>query len=140
VRVVLDTNAFLRGLFRPASAAGRILHLIAAGTLTLVISEPMLAELEDVLSRESVRRKIPVPDEACPALLAFIREQAQIVAITGTLQMCRDPKDDMVIETALLGRADALISEDDDLLVLSLPNCPVLPILAFLRSIDPDNP
>jgi predicted nucleic acid-binding protein len=33
----------------------------------------------------------------------------------GRLALCRDPKDDYLIEMALLGRATHIVSEDDDL-------------------------
>jgi putative PIN family toxin of toxin-antitoxin system len=39
----------------------------------------------------------------------MLRERSDIVPITGSIRMCRDPDDDLVIETALNGRADALV-------------------------------
>lgn len=48
-------------------------------------------------------------------LLAVLREIAEVVSITGALMVCRDPKDDVVIETAAEGRVDVLVSEDKDL-------------------------
>lgn len=42
------------------------------------------------------------------------------VEITGTLRLCRDPDDDKFLEVALLGRADCLITGDNDLLVHDL--------------------
>ncbi len=38
-----------------------------------------------------------------------------MVEVTGTLRLCRDPTDNMVVETAVNGQADALVSRDDDL-------------------------
>jgi len=38
-----------------------------------------------------------------------------IVPVTGTVQVCQDPDDNVVIETALIGRANALVTRDDDL-------------------------
>jgi len=38
------------------------------------------------------------------------------VAPTGKLRLCRDVTDDVVLETALLGRAKYLVSRDADLI------------------------
>jgi len=37
------------------------------------------------------------------------------VPVFGSIQVCRDPKDNFIIETAMRGRADMLVSRDDDL-------------------------
>jgi predicted nucleic acid-binding protein len=39
-----------------------------------------------------------------------------MVAITGTPYGCRDPNDDAVIETAIAGRVEYLVTGDQDLL------------------------
>lgn len=73
-------------------------------------------------------------------MLAFLRAESEVVPITGTLKMCRDPKDDMLIETVLVGHAAVLVTEDQDLLVLALPNCRTVRILDFERWIDSERP
>ncbi len=40
------------------------------------------------------------------------------VEITGTLELCRDPDDNKILETAILGGADCLVTGDKDLLAL----------------------
>ena len=40
------------------------------------------------------------------------------LGISGTLHVCRDPNDDMVLECAVLSRAKTIISGDKDLLAL----------------------
>ena len=42
-------------------------------------------------------------------------EEGSIADVDGTVHVCRDPEDDMVIETAINGRADVLVSHDDGL-------------------------
>lgn len=41
------------------------------------------------------------------------------VSITGAKMGCRDPDDDKLLETAMMGQADCLVTGDRDLLVLS---------------------
>jgi predicted nucleic acid-binding protein len=67
------------------------------------------------------------------------------VSIPGGLQLCRDPNDDPVIETALEGRADVLVSEDKDLTddldvaaVLASGGVRVLRVAKFLAELEGD--
>jgi predicted nucleic acid-binding protein len=41
--------------------------------------------------------------------------RAEFVVPPGILQLCRDPDDDIAIETAVVGRADLVVYRDDDL-------------------------
>lgn len=50
--------------------------------------------------------------------LAGIMRDAEVVEIEQAVQVCRDPKDDKFLELAVNGKADYLITGDDDLLVL----------------------
>ena len=53
--------------------------------------------------------------------MAFMRE-AELVQITETVAACRDPKDDQILELAVSGNADYIVTGDDDLLTLN-PFC-----------------
>jgi predicted nucleic acid-binding protein len=48
-------------------------------------------------------------------LVDLLRRGAERVEITGTLQVCSDPKDDKFVETALVGQVDLLVSGDKHL-------------------------
>ena len=86
---------------------------VGAGTgrFTVVASLPVLEELEAVILRPEMHRFFKLPEEALD-LPAYIRRRAELVAITGKLTACRDPKDDKFIETALLAGAECLVSGD----------------------------
>lgn len=43
---------------------------------------------------------------------------AEPVTVSRGVRVCRDPKDDKFLEVAVNGRADLIVSGDDDLLVL----------------------
>ena len=64
--------------------------------------------------------------------LAQLHAVAEWVSITGAALGCRDPDDDKLLETALLGEADFLITGDGDLLAMSLfRRMPILSPSAF---------
>lgn len=43
---------------------------------------------------------------------------ADLVPIVHTIRVCRDPRDDKVLELAVNGEADLIVTDDDDLFVL----------------------
>ena len=48
-------------------------------------------------------------------LLILIEERAEHVLLSGDVNICRDKNDDIVIETAVKGSAEYLVSRDDDI-------------------------
>jgi uncharacterized protein len=115
MRAVVDSNVWVSALVNPAGAPAQVLAALRAQRFELVLSEPLLTELADVLRRPRFARRFAVTPEMTAALLAVLRARAHRVELAGTVRVCRDPNDDMVIETALTGHADALVSRDDDL-------------------------
>ena len=112
MRVVLDTNVLLaafatRGLCEALYAACLAHHEI-------VVSAHILAEL-----RRHLTGKLRLPPRAADAIVAFVREHAEVVApaqVAATA--CRDRDDLPVLGTAVAARADLLVTGDRDLLEL----------------------
>ena len=88
---------------------------LRAGKFKLVLSEPLLAELRDVLSRPRLVNKYHLEPRDTMELVALLEEKAIKLEPPGELHLCRDPRDDFALETALLGRAEYAVSRDDDL-------------------------
>lgn len=115
-RVVLDNNLLISGLLLPASISGRVFHLVLkAGEI--LVSEATLNELAEVLARPKFDRYISVKDRQ--EILRLLSRVAQIVPVTYTIHACRDPNDDMVLEVAVNGEAQAIVTGDQDLLSLN---------------------
>jgi predicted nucleic acid-binding protein len=75
----------------------------------------MVAELTEVLNRPRLREKYQLDPVAISELIEFLTEICHDVVIVGDVRICRDPDDDMLIETATKGSADVLVSRDEDL-------------------------
>jgi putative PIN family toxin of toxin-antitoxin system len=114
LRAVVDTNVWVSALINPSGAPARVLAHLRSAHFRLVISEPLLTELADVLARPRLIRKYALTPERSGAILAVLRSDADLVSVESIPQRCRDPKDDVVIETAAMGRADVLVSRDAD--------------------------
>jgi len=111
VRVVFDTNV----LYSALAAKGFCEEVLdeAAGDCVTIWSNPLKQELESLLAR---RHKIGpatrVALEAYVDLCEFVEPEP-----LGE-RVCRDKDDDVVLATALAGKADVIVTGDEDLLVL----------------------
>lgn len=116
MRVVVDTNVWLSALLNPAGPPARVRQALEEARFTLVASAPLLEELARVMVRPRIARRYPLGPHEATRLLASLQERTEDLApVTGAVRWCRAPRDDMVIETALNGHADVLVSRDDDL-------------------------
>ena len=118
MRAVIDTNVLLSGLFWHGPSH-RLLEHVRDGSLELITSPALLAELTNVLDRAKFRAILERTDFSHELLLAGVRQMAEIVdPLPLPLPVCSDPDDDKVLALALAVSADLIISGDDDLLVL----------------------
>ena len=77
----------------------------------------MLLELADVLNREKFNKYV-THAERMRFMVSFLKV-AEIIDISETIVACRDPKDNKLLELAVGGNADYLVTGDKDLLVLN---------------------
>ena len=76
-----------------------------------------MRELSDVLAREKFNRYVSV-DYRDAFLESLIRESV-LVEITESVRVCRDPKDDQILELAVSANATFIVTGDADLLALN---------------------
>ena len=111
-RIVVDTNLWIRALLGgPVTLP--LLEAWRAGDFLVLISQPLLDELEAVSQRPRLRQRID-PEQA-KGLIEQLRWRGEWVEATAVPPQCRDPKDNPVLATALSGQADAIVSGDGDL-------------------------
>jgi putative PIN family toxin of toxin-antitoxin system len=112
---LFDTNIWVSALLNPSGTPARLLEQWVTGRVTIVISLPLLEELRDVLNRPRLRRKYGLQDKDIGALLRLLAARSRLVPITSRIRVCRDPDDNVVIETAIDGGAAYIVTGDDDL-------------------------
>jgi len=70
-QVVFDCNVFVQGIANRNSPARKALRLFFDGAISLFVSEAILREVRDVLSRLEVRHRLPgINDRIVNALLS----------------------------------------------------------------------
>ena len=105
IRAVLDTNIWVSAILNPAGFPAEILKTFRQGDFLAVISEPIISEIADVLSRPRIKNKYGITEADILELLILIEERCEHVLLAGDIQVCRDPEDNGVIETAIKGHA-----------------------------------
>lgn len=110
MRVFFDTNV-LASAFATHGLCADVVEAVVADHV-LLTSEPVLAELEDVLYR-----RFRLPKERREAILAFLRKH-HVEPAPETLPSIplRDPDDLPILASAIAARADVLVTGDNDLL------------------------
>jgi len=75
----------------------------------------LLRELAGILQRPRLKKKYGLKDQEIATFIKLLSAQAIPVLLSGRIHVCRDPFDNMVIETALVGKAEILVTRDDGL-------------------------
>lgn len=121
--VVVDTNVFVSGLIVEKGLPHQLIKLFEEGLFLLIISQKMRDELEEVLHR--VKFSAFLSEDKLSKFFRMIDIISTIVSPHAIMPIeVRDPKDQKVLATALGGKADYLVTGDDDL--LDLKNNPKL--------------
>jgi hypothetical protein len=113
MRVLVDTNVWISALINKLGFPARVLQALKEERFELIISQVLVEELREVLSRPRLRRY--VEEQEAEELITLLKDRAIWVEPPGELRLCRDPDDDLALETALLGRAQYMVTRDDDL-------------------------
>lgn len=111
VRVVLDTNVLVAASRSRRGASFALLSLLRQGRFTALSSVPLMLEYEAVLKRPehlAVGGRTVAMTDAFLDALCLRMEPVHLHYLWRPSS--RDPADDMVLETALNGRADRLIT------------------------------
>jgi len=115
IKAVIDTNIWVSALLNPHGYPAQLRKAFEAGSFLPVVSAPMLEEMIDVLNRPRIKDKYDLTSEEIEELVILIEERSEHVLLEGKIALCRDKDDDMILETALNGKAKYLVTRDNDI-------------------------
>lgn len=137
-RIVLDTSVVVAGLRTRSGAGNAVLRLVASRRLVLLASAPLFLEYEDALERAEQRLAHGLTLDQVDEFLAELAALVEPVELHFRWRpQVRDPNDEMVLETAINGRADALVTYNiaDFAAAGRRFRIPVLPSADLLRKV-----
>jgi putative PIN family toxin of toxin-antitoxin system len=137
IRAVIDTSILIRALIKPQGTVGPVLQSLRNADYQLLYSDPLLSELAEMLARPRFRAKYGLTTEDIAAVFSLILLRGEPVVPVRRIDVCRDPTDNMILEAAVAGQADVVVSGDKDLLTLSpFEAIPILSPAALLRMLQ----
>jgi uncharacterized protein len=112
--IVVDTNIFISFLI--SESFSKLDKHLQTNKTRLLFSAELLNEFLDVVSRPKLKKYFSQKD--LTKLLDSINDHADFIEVTANIDICRDKKDNFLLALCEDGKADYLITGDDDLLVL----------------------
>lgn len=132
-RLVLDTNVLISAILSPLGKPYACLRW-ALDNVTLIVSRELLEELESRLARPKFRKYLDSSQRR--TVVADLALSTVQIEAPGMLKACRDPDDDKLLEIAIVGRADYLVTGDQDLLILNpFQGIPIVTPAEFLATL-----
>jgi uncharacterized protein len=113
-KVVLDTNLWISFLITKKYAD--LDNLIDSGKIVLLFSNESIEEFLTVAKRSKFKRYFT--DSDLKELLQLFDKYGKLVKISSNLSDCRDTKDNFLLNLAVDGKANFLVTGDSDLLIL----------------------
>lgn len=132
MRVVFDSNVYVSALTLPGGAADAALAAALDGRVTAIISEPILGEVLSVLGRKFSRDK-----EELSRVALLLSELAEHAAPTARVKVLADDPDNRVLECAVAGNAELIVTGDRVMLKLgSFERTEIISLRTFLARVQ----
>lgn len=117
MKIVFDTVILVRGLIGPYSTWGRLLFE-GDDRYEWIVSLEIIDEYLEVLHRPELLRKYRAIETRNLRVMLDKIADATVVQPAVYPMICRDPEDDKFLAAAMEAKADFIVTEDGDLLVL----------------------
>jgi putative PIN family toxin of toxin-antitoxin system len=113
-RIVVDTNIWVSFLIGGTLAG--LSDLLLQDRVVLLQSEELFSELLEVLGRPKFRQYFT--RDQVRELVELVNLRTEWIDVVPETRLCRDPKDDFLLDLCLQGKADLLVTGDQELLAL----------------------
>jgi putative PIN family toxin of toxin-antitoxin system len=113
VKVVFDSNIFISAFVVPRGQAEKAILKVIEENVTLILSKEIMGEVLKVLSAKFKRDK-----EALSRTAVYLSDLATIVKSSKKLKVLKDEPDNRILECAVAGGADLIVTGDKALLRL----------------------
>ena len=114
LKATADTNILVSAVVYRHGKPAQLLNMALDGEISLTVSQPMLDEMADVLTR-----KFGASPQQVREAVAVVKATARTVTPTVELDVVKeDPSDNRVIECAVSAGSDYIVTGDKDLLRL----------------------
>ncbi|SHE88374.1 hypothetical protein SAMN05444278_107102 [Psychroflexus salarius] len=113
-KIILDTNLWISFLI--SKKFNSIDKLIENNKITLIFSDELISEFVEVVNRPKFKKYFSKND--IEKILDYFDQYGKLVKVKSDIKICRDEKDNFLLNLSIDSKADYLITGDNDLLVL----------------------
>ncbi|WP_445731946.1 putative toxin-antitoxin system toxin component, PIN family [Mariniflexile sp.] len=132
-KIILDTNLWISFLI--SKKFSQIDKLIENKRIVLVFSPELLEEFIDVVSRPKFKKYFSKKD--IEKFLEYFDQFGELVKVKSEINICRDSKDNFLLNLSVDSKADYLITGDKDLLILEkIENTTILTFSEFIEQTE----
>lgn len=129
-RIVIDTNIFI--YFLISHTFQKFDKHLKNQDVILLFSEELLYEFMEVVNRPKFRKYFSKND--VDYLLNELHQHSVMIKVKSKVNVCRDKKDNFLLSLCVDGKADYLITGDDDLLSLKkIKKTSIVKMVDYLR-------
>ena len=129
-KIILDTNLWISFLI--SKKFSQIDELIEKRRIILIFSNELLEEFIDVVSRPKFKKYFSKKD--VEKILEYFDQFGELVKVKSDFKICRDEKDNFLLNLSVDSKADYLITGDKDLLILEkIGNTKILIFSEFIE-------
>lgn len=132
-KIILDTNLWIS--FLVSNNLSQLDELIVKKRITLIFSYELLEEFIDVVSRPKFEKYIS--KQHIEKILECFDQFGELIEVTSNTNICRDEKDNFLLNLSVDSNADYLITGDKDLLILEkIEHTKILTFTEFIETIE----
>lgn len=112
IRVIFDTNIWISFLIGKRMTI--IKELLSNGNIIVVTTDQLIKEIKIVTRRQKLKKYFP--EKSVSELIELLEIIGENIEIRPIHSLCRDPKDNFLLDLIDLSKADYLVTGDKDLL------------------------
>jgi putative PIN family toxin of toxin-antitoxin system len=130
LKLIIDTNLWVSFLI--SNSHRKLDTLLIGNKIIFLFSEALLSEIKQTISKPRLKKYFL--ENAFGEMMEVFEPYIELIEVRSTVNVCRDPDDNFLLALAKDGKANYLLTGDEDLLILKISEKPVLlPLLPFLK-------
>lgn len=115
LKIIVDSNIWISFLI--GKSLSRLHYHIDSKRVCVLSCREQMRELKEVFNRPRIQKLFS--KQQIVDFFDLLEESSQIIPLRTNINLCRDSKDNYLLSLAVDGKADYLITGDNDLLVLN---------------------
>lgn len=130
-KIIIDTNLWIS--FIISNKLSLLDSLIFSGKITLIFSLELIKEIEATIAKPKLKKYFL--SDGLVEMLTMFEPFINLVEVKSVVSVCRDPKDNFLLELAKDSKADYILTGDKDLLAIAkFGKTKIMTVTSFLDS------